>query len=165
MQTELYRIHVPWPGGLAIALRPRGGDWLNEDIASWQGAGFQTVLSTLTPQEEEDLELTNENAAVEALGLKFRSFPIPDRDVPQSHDAVSVAISGLEHDLRSGKNVLIHCRQGIGRSGLIAGCLLIRSGLAVDEALRILRAVRGVPVPETEEQTRWLRRYFAICLA
>ena len=72
---------------------------------------------------------------------------------------MQAATGGLEQDLVRGQSVLIHCRQGIGRSGLVAGCLLIRSGVGFDEALRILSTVRGVPVPETEEQIRWLRRY------
>ncbi len=70
--------------------------------------------------------------------------------------AVTDALKG---DLSSGKNVLIHCRQGIGRSGLIAVCLLIDSGLPLEEALRILSSARGLPVPETAEQRQWLHRH------
>jgi protein-tyrosine phosphatase len=68
----------------------------------------------------------------------------------------------VKHDLSRGKKVLIHCRQGIGRSGMIAACLLIDSGVPVEEALQTLSSKRGLPVPETEEQRRWLERYSEI---
>ncbi len=145
-----------------VTPRPRGGDWLSDDIGSWQQAGIQTVVSALTPEEEQELDLTNERTAVEARGLRFLSLPIPDRDVPPSRAAVIAVAATVKHDLRSGKKVLIHCRQGIGRSGIIAACLLIDSGVPVEEALQTLSSKRGLPVPETEEQRRWLERYSEI---
>ena len=55
MRKELYWVDGPWAGKLAMAARPRGGDWLEDDLSSWKQAGTDTVLSLLTPEEEEDL--------------------------------------------------------------------------------------------------------------
>jgi len=60
MWTELYWVDGPWPGKLALASRPRGGDWLEEEMAGWRRAGVDTVLSLLTPEEEQELELKRE---------------------------------------------------------------------------------------------------------
>jgi hypothetical protein len=57
MRTELYRIEGPWPGRLAIVPRPRGGDWLEDEIASWRRGGIDMVVSTLTEQESVELDL------------------------------------------------------------------------------------------------------------
>lgn len=78
VQKELYRLDGPWRGKLAMAARPRGGDWLRDDMASWKRAGIDTVLSLLTPDEETDLGLREEAGEAKTQGMEFTSFPIPD---------------------------------------------------------------------------------------
>jgi len=161
MWTKLHWVNGPWPGRLTIAARPRGGDWLQEEIASWYQAGIGAIVSLLTPEEEQDLELQNEPAEVEKHGMKFISLPIPDRQVPSSQSAVAATLEKVGAELSSGKNVVLHCRQGIGRSGLIAACLLINKGLSAGAAVDSVSAARGLPIPETEEQRRWIDHYAA----
>jgi hypothetical protein len=57
MRTELYWIERPWRGRLAIMPRPRGGDWLDDEIQSWRRSGVDVVVSLLTREEESDLNL------------------------------------------------------------------------------------------------------------
>ena len=116
MSTKLYWADGPWPGRLALASRPRGGDWLEDEIAEWRRQGVDTVASLLTVEEEKDLGLSAEERHVRAQGMRFVSFPIPDREVPDSDAKVAAALEKLDADLSSGKNVVVHCRQGIGRS-------------------------------------------------
>lgn len=162
MWTNLHWINGPWPGRLAVAARPRGGDWLDEEIRAWRQAGVDAVVSLLTPDEERDLDLESEQREVRRRGMKFISLPIPDRQVPSSQSAVGATLEEVDTSLSSGRNVVIHCRQGIGRSGLIAACLLIAKGLSSGAALESVSAARGVPVPETEEQRRWIDRFAAV---
>src|SRR5271166_4491074 len=164
MSTELHWVDGPWPGKLAIASRPRGGDWLENEMVAWHQAGIDSVLSLLTSEEEQDLDLKREAQEAKAQGMKFSSLPIPDREVPNSESEVSAALDRLDADLAAGKNVVVHCRQGIGRTGLVAACLLVTKGLTPDAAVKILGAARGNPVPETAEQRRWIDHY-AVVLA
>lgn len=161
MSTKLYWAEGPWPGKLALAARPRGGDWLEDEMAAWRRAGIDTVLSLLTSEEEQELDLKDEAREVKQEGMKFLSLPIPDREVPRAESDVRAAVEKLDADLSSGKNVVIHCRQGIGRSGLVAACLLITKGLSSGAAVGSLTAARGTDVPETPEQRRWIDRYAA----
>jgi len=55
MGTELYWVGGPWPGKLALASRPRGGDWVEDEMADWRRAGIDTVLSLLTPRRSRNL--------------------------------------------------------------------------------------------------------------
>lgn len=156
MYTELHWMDGPWPGRLAISARPRGGDWLDEELASWRKSGVDEVVSLLTPEEVESLELQNEAAHSWDAGMQFRSFPIIDRWVPASKSDALRLIEDLDRDLAAGKNVSIHCRQGIGRAGLIAASLLVARGARLADALERISLARGVSVPETAEQRAWL---------
>ena len=159
MPTQMYRVEASWPGKLAIAARPRGGDWLEDEILHLKQAGIHSIVSLLTRDEERDLDLSREAAEVKKQGLEFLSFPIPDRQVPQSEAKLRELIEDLNQKLSSGRNVLIHCRQGVGRSGVVAACLLVRNGMSPGTAVESVALARGVAVPETQEQRDWIERY------
>lgn len=164
MRKDLYWIDGSWPGKLATAARPRGGDWLKDDIASWKRAGIDAVLSLLTPEEERDMELRHESGEAKSQGMEFTSFPIPDRQIPRSEAKWAEVLDRVTRTLSDGKNVVVHCRQGIGRSGLVAACLLVRKGMSPGAAVDSVSAARGVSVPETSEQRDWIDHY-AVALA
>jgi protein-tyrosine phosphatase len=159
MRNELHWVKGPWRGNLALAARPRGGDWLKDELAGWQVGGVDTVVSLLTPDEEHELQLQDESREAKAQGIAFLSLPIRDRQVPDSESSLNSMLNRVDEVLSSGKNVLIHCRQGIGRTGLVAACLLVNKGWESDAAIRLLSAARGIAVPETEEQRSWIQKY------
>ncbi|MBI4639560.1 MAG: dual specificity protein phosphatase family protein [Candidatus Tectomicrobia bacterium] len=157
MRTECYWIEGPWPGRFAIVPRPRGGDWLEEEVRSWQHAGLDMVVSLLTPDEVADFDLSQEGEWCQAYGIELISFPIPDRGVPESREASLALIHELEHALMEGKQIAVHCRQGIGRSALLAACLLIRAGEDPETAFQHISAARGCAVPDTAAQQEWVK--------
>jgi len=157
--TELHWVDGPWPGKLALAARPRGGEWLEDEITGWQREGVSTVFSLLEKAEEAELDLAREAAIVKLLGMKFLSFSIVDRQVPPSESRLAAALEELDADLQSGRNVVLHCRQGIGRTGLVAACLLVTKGSDPQTAIQRLSAARGVQIPETHEQRSWIEKY------
>lgn len=157
--TKLYWVNGPWRGRLALAARPRGGEWLSDEMSAWHQSGVNTVVSLLEPSEERSLQLDRESQEARAQGMTFLSFPIPDREVPKSEPSVRKLIEGLDAELTRGNNAVIHCRQGVGRSGLIAACLLMSKGRSAGAALAELSQTRGVTVPETKEQRDWVERF------
>jgi protein-tyrosine phosphatase len=158
MKAEAYWVPGPWPGRLGVVPRPRGGDWLADEIRSWRDAGIDVVASLLTPDEVAELELQEEAARSRAEGLEFDSFPIPDYGVPPSRRELMELVHHLESTLEAGKSVAVHCRQGIGRSSLLAASLLVAAGIDPDEAFRRIEKARGRPVPDTPEQRTWVAR-------
>ena len=161
MFTELHWADGPWPGKLAMSARPRGGEWLEDEVAHWQRSGVDTVLSLLEAHEERDLELTGEATTARAAGMNFISYPIVDRQIPDSETHFVKMLEALEADLDAGRNVLLHCRQGIGRTGLVAACLYLAKGFTPESAIERLRSARGLPVPETAAQRRWIEQHAA----
>ena len=159
ISTELHWTEGPWPGRLALSARPRGGDWLDDEIAGWRRNGVDTIFSLLTAEEDQDLDLTAEEDTARSHGMRFFRFPILDRQTPDSETGLARSLEILDAELEAGRNVVLHCRQGIGRTGLFAACLLISKGVDPDAAVSQLSAARGVPVPETAEQRRWIEHY------
>ena len=160
--TQLYWIPGSWVGRLAISARPRGGDWLEDEMSAWRHAGVDTVVSLLAIDEEKDLELEREGHAVRASGMAFISFPIADRDVPVSSAALARLAAQLDTELAHGRNVAVHCRQGIGRAGLVAVSVLMTHGLDTEQALHDVSEARGVAVPETAGQRAWIAEFSAV---
>jgi protein-tyrosine phosphatase len=161
MSNELHWVNGLWRGKLALAARPRGGDWLTDELEGWKRAGVDFVVSLLTPEEERELELQDEARDAKAQGMTFLSLPIRDRHTPESEASLNSTVQQMDEALSSGKNVMVHCRQGIGRTGLIAASLLINKGWEPEAAIELLSAVRGIDIPETPEQRRWIEKYAA----
>jgi protein-tyrosine phosphatase len=156
MTASLYWIDGPWQGRLAIVPRPRGGDWLEDEVKAWKRAGLRTIVSALTNDEAEQFNLTEESTQTHAQELDFVPIPIPDRGVPASSDAFLKAVGEIEQQLRAGKDVGVHCRQSIGRSALITAGILVQGGVTPAQALQRIERARGLPVPETAEQKTWI---------
>ena len=156
MRTELSWIGGPWQGRLAILPRPRGGDWLEDEVRGWRSASLDVVVSLLTSDEIADLDLAQEARLCQANDIEFLSFPIVDRGVPASPRGTLDFVKNLEPLLAGGKSVAVHCRQGIGRSALIAACLLVLAGTNPEVAFRKISAARGCSVPETPHQRQWV---------
>lgn len=156
MNHDAYWIPGPWRGKLAILARPRGGDWLDDEMRGWRRAGINIIVSLLETDEAAQLDLRKEPAVARENGIQFIAFPIPDRGVPASLPDSIALMARLSRERDAGKNIAVHCRQGIGGSGLIAAGILANSGTHPDEALRIVGGARGLTVPETWEQREWV---------
>jgi len=117
---------------------------------------MDVVVSLLERDEAAQLQLDQEGEVAGLDGIDFIWFPIPDRGVPGSAPSVLSLSKKIIGALEEGKNVAVHCRQGIGRSGMIAAAALVSSGTGSEEAIKAVSAARGVPVPETPAQVEWL---------
>jgi protein-tyrosine phosphatase len=147
------------PGQLAIVMRPRGGDWLQADLLRFKQAGVQTLVSLLQYQESEELGLSRERMARERIGMKFLSYPIPDRETPPDRVSFDGFVSNLASRLQDGEWIGVHCRGSIGRSTIAAACALIKLGWSAKKALVAIQDARGCTVPDTDEQRLWILGY------
>ena len=116
-------------------------------------------MSLLEANEVAELELDQESAHCRLNDIEVRSFPIPNRGVPTSHKSVYDLTGSIKDQLTHGRSVAIHCRAGIGRSSLIAACVLTQLGFDSETALALIGTARGVRVPDTDEQHAWVMQF------
>jgi protein-tyrosine phosphatase len=141
---------------LGITPRPRGNDWLADDLGRLRQEGVDVIVSALTSAEVEELGLTEEARECVGHDLTFISFPIEDRSVPNSQVDFAALIDRLAEHSKNGQAIVVHRRAGIGRSSLITAALLIRRGCSPNSVFQIIGETRGCPVPDTTEQQKWL---------
>ncbi|MCG2616025.1 dual specificity protein phosphatase family protein [Terrimonas sp. NA20] len=142
---------------LGIMARPRGNEWLTDEIIDLKKQNVDVVISLLEYHEIVELGLAREESLCKTAGIDFINFPIRDRSVPDSLHSVSSLVSSLSDLLHKGKNIVIHCRMGIGRSSIIAGVLLQKEGKRTEDVIEFISRIRGLKVPDTTEQVRWLK--------
>ncbi len=158
MYTRIYWIEQFEKGSLGIMPRPSGNEQLEEEIVRLKKLGVDVLVSMLTAAEIHEMGLRKEAELCQKQQIEFINFPIEDRQVPVSSEKIKLLAENIDNALSEHKKVMIHCRGGIGRVTLLAGLVLFRRGYTTNQALEKIRSVRGVPVPDTEEQVHWLRK-------
>jgi protein-tyrosine phosphatase len=158
MKSSPYWIDAGSGRRIAILSRPRGGDWLGDEINAWKSADIAVAVSLLTPEEAAEFDLKDEAILCRDAGIDFELFPIVDRGIPTSRPAFSELIQRLHQRMESGEALGVHCRAGIGRSALVVAAVLLSFGFTAQEAFRRIQEARGLPVPETPEQRHWVEQ-------
>ncbi|HVS75762.1 MAG TPA: ADP-ribosylglycohydrolase family protein [Steroidobacteraceae bacterium] len=101
--------------------------------------------------------------------IEYLRKPIRDHGLPEKREHMMEILDCLHDALRSGRPAYVHCRAGIGRTGMVVGCLLVERGLTGEQALDELarrwqqceRSRFWPSVPETEAQADYVRRWSA----
>jgi ADP-ribosylglycohydrolase len=153
------------PGVLLAGEHPDCGDAARTRarIARLVGAGVRTFIDLTQPGEMQSYRHLLPD------GVSALSFPMPDHSVPASPDVMRDVQALLQRQLAARAGVYVHCRAGIGRTGMAIGCYLREQGQPADTALSELnrlwkqnaRAARWPSIPETDEQADFIRSWRA----
>jgi protein-tyrosine phosphatase len=137
---------------------PRPDQRLDQVLMDWKDEGVDTVVSLVEQSEMPGL-MEGERALCEELGMQFVWFPVRDKTVPPSAAAIGTVAKQLAGEVAAGRSVAIHCRAGIGRSTMLAACVLMELKVAGAVALDMIAEARGIEVPETEAQRQWILNF------
>ncbi|MBK6896123.1 MAG: dual specificity protein phosphatase family protein [Alphaproteobacteria bacterium] len=156
MKPQIYKIKTIGLGSLCVMAKPVAGEWLEGDFRFYRDSGISLIVSLLEEFEAYELGLQGEKEIAERHGIAFLSFPIEDRGLPESLARFKAFILSLYEQVQGGAHAAVHCRAGIGRSGLAAASVLVLEGFTPEQAFARVSEARRCPVPDTEEQWRWL---------
>lgn len=143
-------------GALVIASLPgRGGD-VAGDLAQFAALSPDLVVTMVTDAELAVVGLSDMENAVATMQSRWVHMPVQDYGAPAAEQAADwTRICAEACDiLQTGGCVIVHCKGGCGRSGMVVLRLMIALGEAPEAALARLRAQRPCAV-ETQEQMRW----------
>jgi protein-tyrosine phosphatase len=154
MRPHLFTIDQPGPGTLSTMAKPRGGEWLADEMSALRASGVDILVSALTTTELPEVDLTEEPQAARDAGLQFISIPIIDRGIPDPA-VVLPHLRRLAERLGVGDHIVTHCRFGIGRASLLAASVLVLNGLPPEQAWTRVEQARGFVVPDTPAQRAW----------
>ena len=159
--ARLFWIPTLHRGRIAVVERPRGGDWLIDDITAFRAAGIDTLVSALGDVEIHDYALEREGELATAAGIAFQRFQIPNMSTPPVAEALP-ALEALAAQVTAGRTIAAHCFASIGRAPTIVTSILVILGEAPEDAWQRVQFARGFAVPDTNAQRRWvteLRNY------
>ncbi len=99
--------------------------------------------------------------------VKYTRTSIGDMDVPEDEARMHEIQTRIRSALLFGRSLYLHCRAGIGRTGLVVGCYLVEQGLDGPAALARLnelwrscaRSTSWPEIPQTGEQAEYVRRW------
>lgn len=126
---------------------------LDTDLDSLKAWGASAVVSLIELNEFKLLDVGALGKGVRARSMSWYHLPIRDGSIPDTKFESrwqTVSCQLLER-LRRGKSIVVHCRGGLGRAGLVAARLMIGTGVPAEEAIRAVRAARPGAI-ETQEQ-------------
>jgi protein-tyrosine phosphatase len=76
-------------------------------------------------------------------------------------DGMRAILDAIDGAIDRGGNVYVHCYAGIGRTGTVVGCYLVRHGMDADEAMDAASSWRGIRSPQSVEQEEFVRAWRA----
>ena len=101
-------------------------------------------------------EASDDTEALAAAGMAFCRLPTPDHHGLARPD-LDAGVAFARERLAAGDKVLIHCQHGIGRSALLALCLLVDQGMAPAAALALAKNRRWQISPSPHQYEAWAR--------
>jgi len=96
--------------------RPRGNDWLDDEIKWLKIKEVDCLVSLLERSEEWELGLHEQKEICKKWEIEFISFPIRDVNTPKNENEFILLSKELAKKIKENKRVVIHCRMGIGRA-------------------------------------------------
>ena len=149
------------PGKHGASLRYPGRVYhrdLEKDLATLAGGAVRTLVLLV---EDDELARWGDADIVERArtrGVTVERWPMQDGMPPSSLEEMDAVLDSLDA-ARADGDVAVACMGGVGRTGTVVACALVRAGMAPTDAIAEVRRVRHPTAVETEEQRRFVHAF------
>ena len=180
MKVDCFKTPFPrsyWviPGLLLAGEFPgsKNQDEARTKIRKLVDCGIRQIINLMEPDETDhsgnsfnnyDL-ITTEIADDRSVSVNCLQFPIADLNVP-AENTMEEILDAITDAIDHGKPVYIHCWGGVGRTGTVVGCFLMKNGLANrSNVLRLIADLRKNDPksyrtsPENEAQCKFVESW------
>jgi len=136
------------------------GAWARDlglDLDAIERWGAAAVLTLIDEHEIAQLGIDGLRAEVEARHMAWRHVPLRDGGVPGANDLGPWWATSHHHLLpllRDGFSVLVHCKGGLGRAGMMAADLMVQLGVDADRAMALVREARPGAIENRGQEIR-----------
>ncbi|XP_062325150.1 cyclin-dependent kinase inhibitor 3 isoform X2 [Osmerus eperlanus] len=133
---------------------------LQRDVGELQAQGVEDVFVFCTRGELHKYRVPSLLDTYRQKGLRVHHMPFPDGGTPELDQCCQI-LEQLQSNLQNNQRTVIHCYGGLGRSGLIAVCLLLQLSVTMtpNKAIEILREHRGSGAIQTVKQYNFLHEF------
>jgi protein-tyrosine phosphatase len=122
-----------------------------------------TQSNELLPYEN----ILKEQAKIYGVNAEYHHFPIRDHTTP-STKMMTAILNTIDETINNGGCVYVHCWGGVGRTGMVVGCYLVRHGNSNEQALAQVNKLYKtrpknpylVRSPETDEQIEFILNWW-----
>ncbi|PWK49872.1 dual specificity protein phosphatase family protein [Pleionea mediterranea] len=123
------------------------GQWqrdLDQDINRIEELGYRTVISLMEMHEFDRLGVGEFSVSIQSHAVEWIHLPIKDMCTPdfEFEQSFSKYLRQLLNFLAAGGSIVLHCRGGLGRTGMIAARLLVETGQSPQQAIEQVRKQR-----------------------
>jgi len=135
--------------------------WITEEIALGAAPSSNVALNKIKRAGGEVIlnlcaECGNLHEVEKAAGFIVYWLPVSDAYAPELDEADDI-LEWLNGHVESGKRALVHCRFGVGRSGIIIAAYLLKQGLSLEHVLETMK--RTPATPTSRDQRKFLFEY------
>lgn len=121
--------------------------------------GMETIVTLIEKEEMESIKVTDLFDKCHERDIEVIWFPHKDRTAPVGLTGMHELVHMITDRLASGRNIIIHCKGGLGRTGTVAACVLVAMGWRPGAAISEIRRIRTYTI-EKEEQEKYVYRYW-----
>jgi protein-tyrosine phosphatase len=141
---------------------------MRQRIDMFLEAGVNTFIDLTQSHELVPYEsILKEQAKIYNINALYHRFAIRDHSIPSS-EIMTAILNTIDEAINNGNCVYVHCWGGVGRTGMVVGCYLVRHGTANKQAVaqvnKLFKTRPNNPYfarsPESDEQVEFILNWW-----